>query len=81
MRRPQRVAGTDIAVLRDETLQNDTFCKSGAFNEARWMAKLIYSLKIVMLSNEIESKLSRGTILASQQDSKLKQIVKFAVFV
>ena len=44
------------------------------------MSKLIYSLKIVLMGNQI-SKLPAGTILAAGQLKKLKEFVQFVVYI
>ena len=44
--------------------------RPGALHKARWMAKLIYSLKIVLLSNQI-SDLPAGSILGKGQLAKI----------
>lgn len=44
----------------------------GALHRARWMAKLIYTLKIVLLSGLIEEQLPRAQIATKSQISKLE---------
>ena len=56
-----------------------SFQRPGACHKARWMAKIIYSFKIVLLGNEI-SALPRGTIVGSGQLRKLEQFLQFVVF-
>lgn len=56
------------------------FKKPGALHKARWMSKLIYSLKICLLENQIQ-KLPRGTITTQHQKDKLRAFVKFATLV
>nr|XP_047123269.1 uncharacterized protein LOC124806425 [Hydra vulgaris]XP_047123270.1 uncharacterized protein LOC124806425 [Hydra vulgaris] len=41
------------------------FIRPGAFHNARWMAKLLYSIKLALLNKKI-SQLPKGTILALQ---------------
>jgi hypothetical protein len=61
---------------------NDTtFNRPGALHKARWMAKLLYSLKIVLLSDKIEDELPKGSVFASGQLKKIQTFVKFCVFV
>ena len=57
-----------------------TFRKPGALHKARWMAKLLYSLKICLLECEIQ-KLPAGTITTRQQLPKLRDFVNFATLV
>ena len=57
-----------------------TFRKPGTLPKARWMAKLLYSLKICLLECEIQ-KLPAGTITTRQQLLKLRDFVKFATLV
>ena len=47
--------------------------RSGAFHHARWMAKAIYSLKIILVRNYLD--LSRAEIL------KLIKVCEFIVFI
>jgi len=56
------------------------FKQPGALHKARWMAKLLYSLKICLLESEIE-KLPTGTITAKHQLPKLRDFVNFATLV
>lgn len=52
----------------------------GAMHKARWMAKLLYSVKIVILQKEISS-LPPGTITTKQQLRKLHDFVTFVCLV
>ena len=52
----------------------------GALHRSRWMAKLIYSLKIILLSSKIHQELRRGAIFFRDQETKLKKFVKFIVY-
>ena len=42
----------------------------GALHRARWMAKLIYSLKIILLSSKIHQELCRGAIFFQRPGNK-----------
>lgn len=53
----------------------------GALHRARWMAKLIYTLKIVLLSGLIEEQLPRAQIATKSQISKLERFAIFTVAV
>ena len=46
--------------------ENYTMKRPGALHKARWMAKLLYSTKIVLLENEI-SNLARGSVTTKQR--------------
>lgn len=56
------------------------FNSPGAVHKARWMAKLIYSLKLVLLEMRIQE-LPKGTITTNSQVPKLRQFVNFVVLV
>ena len=58
-----------------------TFNRPGALHKARWMAKILYSLKMVLLSDKIEDELPKGSVFASGQLQKIQTFVKFCVFV
>ena len=58
------------------------FCglmQPGALHKARWMAKILFSLKIVLLGPQLES-LPKGTVLVSQTLKKITQFAQFVVF-
>ena len=57
-----------------------TFQKPGALQKARWMAKLIYSLKLALLETNI-SELPRGAIPTKDQFIKLRDFVSFICLV
>jgi len=57
-----------------------TFKRPGALHKARWMAKLIYSIKICLFEQQIRE-LPRGTITTSQQILKLRNFVNFVTLV
>jgi len=52
------------------------FRRPGAVHKARWMAKVLYAIKMVLLENQI-SLLPRGTITTSTQPQKLRSFVTF----
>ena len=56
--------------------QTVKFKRPGACHKARWMAKLLYSLKIVLLEDQI-AELPLGTIVSRQQVSKIRDFVSF----
>ena len=53
--------------------------KPGALHKARWMAKILYSIKIVLLQRQIAT-LPRGTITTPAQLKKIVRFVQFIVF-
>ena len=53
--------------------------KPGALHKARWMAKILYSIKIVLLQRQIAT-LPRGTITTPAQLKKIARFVQFIVF-
>lgn len=53
--------------------------RPGALHKARWMAKLIYCLKLALLETKITEELPKGTIFASGQMQKLKRFIDFCV--
>ena len=55
------------------------FQRPGAFHKARWMAKMIYSFKIVLMGKEISS-LPPGTVVGKGQLEKLETFMQFVVF-
>lgn len=57
-----------------------TFKSPGALHKARWMAKLLYSIKIVLFQQQI-AQLPSGTITTKQQVPKLRDFVTFATLI
>ena len=49
------------------------FTHPGALHRARWMSKIIYCIKIVLLSEKISKELSKGAILSNAQLQKLQK--------
>ena len=62
----------------NKTPKNFTIKKPGAIHRARWMSKMIYSLKIVLLVNKIE-KMPAGTIFALETTQK-EDLFRFVNF-
>jgi hypothetical protein len=60
--------------------QNVTFKRPGALHKARWMAKLIYSIKICLFEQQIAD-LPRSTITTQQQVAKVREFVNFVTLV
>lgn len=57
-----------------------TFRRPGALHKARWMAKLLYSIKICLFENQIQQ-LPTGTITTKQQVSKVRDFVIFVTHI
>ncbi|KAK6183335.1 hypothetical protein SNE40_010836 [Patella caerulea] len=57
-----------------------TFQRPGAMHKARWMAKLIYTLKLVLLEHQIAA-LPKGTVTTTSQVTKLREFVDFVSLV
>ena len=76
----RELAQTTLLYLsNDKDVLFSEFIRPGASHNSRWMAKLLYSIKLVLL-NKIISQLPKGTIFALQQLPKLQRIVQFVVF-
>ena len=60
--------------------ENSKLLHPGAFHKARWMAKLIYCLKINLLAHDISTKLPLGAVLSKAQQEKISRFVQFVVF-
>ena len=52
----------------------------GALHRARWMSKLLYSIKMDLVSKKIKQELPKGAVFGSGQQQKVKRFVKFFVF-
>ena len=63
----QILAGDDVVA----------FQRPGALHKARFMSKLIYSFKIVLLSSKINTILPRGSVFGKDQLPKLERFVQF----
>ena len=74
----------EFAKLCDLYLSDDdanvNFMRPGAIHHARWMAKTIYAIKLVLLEQQITD-LPRGTVTAAHQVSKLRDFVDFLTHV
>ena len=57
-----------------------TFKQPGAIHKARWMAKLLYSIKITLLENNI-AQLPQGTVTTKHQLPKIRDFVTFATII
>ena len=64
----------------DPTVTAVSFRRPGALHKARWMSKLIYTLKIILLEPHIMD-LPKGTIITGNQVVKLQELAKFTCLV
>ncbi len=70
-----------LLYLSGKCSENYQFNQPGALHKARWMAKLIYSIKILLFSEKIRLEIGSGVIISKTQLAKLHKFVKFAVYV
>ena len=56
------------------------FRRPGALHKARWMSKLLYTLKMDLLSQKICDELPRGTVFGVSQREKIHRFAQFAVY-
>ena len=61
----------------DKGTEHVSFRRPGALHKARWMSKLIYTFKLVLLESQIDN-LPKGTITSDSQVPKLRD---FALFI
>ena len=62
--------------------KNTSFKQPGALHRARWMAKLLYAIKIDLLSTKIEAELPKGTVFSgSTQKENIHRFVLFVIYV
>ena len=64
------------AVLDDNERIHGTIRKPGAMLKARWMSKVLYSIKTCLLKNQI-SVLPKGTLTTFHEQEKLKEFVVY----
>ena len=65
--------------LGDASQERLQFYQPGAMHKARWMAKLLYSIKMVMLAPKILSELPKGAVFGAGQLEKVRRFVRFVV--
>ena len=68
-----------LFAIGDDSQDLLRFNRPGAMHKARWMAKLLYALKMYMLSRKIHEELPRGSVFAAGQFDKLERFVQFIV--
>ena len=78
----KELAELALLYLNDtDTKANFTkFLKPGALHSARFMALILYSVKIVLLSPAI-SELPKGAVLTASQLQRLQRFVQFTIYV
>ena len=54
--------------------------RPGAIHKARWMSKILYTLKICLLKEQIKQ-LPKGTVTTPQQQTKFNDFAMFIVYV
>ena len=55
--------------------------RPGACHKARWMAKIIYAIKMVLLADKIKKELATGALFAAGQLAKIQRFIHFCIFV
>ena len=55
------------------------FLKPGAMHKARWMSKILFSIKIVLLNEKI-AELPKGAVFGRDQLDKVMRFVQFIIF-
>ena len=75
------VSLTLLYLNADEDGHEVKFQKPGALHKARWMSKLIYSIKIDLLSKQIMDNLPKGSIFSVAQKPLIERFVQFVIFV
>ena len=61
--------------------KNFCFQKPGTMRKARWMFKIIDSIKMVLLGDVITQDLPKGVTFGKGQLGNIKQFVKFVLFI
>ena len=69
-----------VEVYLSEEPNPITIRRPGAIHRARFMGKLLYSIKIDLLSHKITANLPPGAVFGKSQAQKIERFVKFAVF-
>jgi hypothetical protein len=83
VRRDDYLEFIELCTLYLDGVEEDkmiTFRRPGALHKARWMAKLLYSIKICLLEQHI-AKLPSGTITTTHQVAKIWDFVNFATLI
>lgn len=56
------------------------FLRPGAVHKARFMGKLLYAYKLVLLASKISADLPKGSVFCANQLPRLERFVKFVTF-
>ena len=70
-----------LLYLGDTSVPFKSFKKPGALHKARWMFKILYSIKIVLLSQNITKAVGVNVCTNNTQFNKLQNFVNFVVYV
>ena len=70
-----------LLYLADTSVPFKSFKKPGALHQARWMSKILYSIKIVLLSPHITKAVGVKVCTNNTQFNKLQNFVNFVVYV
>ena len=71
-----------LLYLGSECSSSYKILQPGAIRNARWMSKILTSLKLMLLEDKIDLELPKRYIFASnQQRDKIRQFVRFVIFV
>lgn len=67
----------------DGSQRHQNLRRPGAMHKARWMSKLLYSIKIVLLKHQVNSFQANSgkSIITKQQNEKLREFVTFVCLV
>ena len=65
--------------LGDASQKRLQFHQPGAMHKARWMAKLLYAIRMVMLAPKILAELPKGAVFGVGQLEKVRRFVRFVV--
>ena len=60
---------------------NFKFLRPGALYQARWMAKILYSIKLLLVHKKLNSILPESSKISVEQLEKLQRFANFAVLV
>ena len=70
-----------LLYLGDTSVLFKSFKKPGALHKARWMSKILYSIKIVLLSPHITKAVGVKVCINNTQFNRLQNFVNFVVYV
>lgn len=60
---------------------NFSFKQPGALHKARWSAKVIYAIKLVLMQNKICSELPKASVFSGNAKPQINKLVRFVRFV